>query len=49
LRNKIETASCFFLNVTGTLKIVDEYHQKYDAIDKLLDKTPPYLTLSMAI
>ena len=43
MRKKIETAPCFFLNVTGSLKILDEYHQKYDAIDKLLDKNPTIL------
>jgi IS5 family transposase len=43
LRKKIETAPCFFLNVSGSLKILDEYHQKYDAIDKVLDKNTTIL------
>lgn len=43
LRQKIEIAPCFFLNVTGSLKIVDEYHQKYNSIDNLLDKNPAIL------
>jgi len=43
LRKKIEIDPCFYLNVSGSLKIVDEYHQKYDAIDKLLDKNSAIL------
>ena len=43
MRKKIEIDPCFYLNVSGSLKIVDEYHQKYDAIDKLLDKNSAIL------
>ena len=43
MRKKIDIAPCFYLNVTGSLKIVDEYQQKYDAIDRLLDKNPGIL------
>jgi IS5 family transposase len=43
LRQKIETKPCFFLNVTGSLKIVDEYHRKYNSINDVLDKNPEIL------
>jgi hypothetical protein len=38
LRKKIETKPCFFLNISGSLKIIQEYHEKYDGIDSVLDK-----------
>jgi IS5 family transposase len=43
LRKRIETQPCFFLNVTGSLKIIQEYHRKYDGIDRLLDNNPAIL------
>lgn len=38
MRMKIDTAPCFYLNVSGSLKILSEYREKYDCIDSLLDK-----------
>jgi transposase, IS5 family len=38
LRKKIETNPCFYLTVTGSLKIIQEYHKKYDGIDGVLEK-----------
>ena len=43
LRKKIQTQACFYLNVSGSLKIIQEYHRKYDGIDKVLEKTPSIL------
>lgn len=43
LRQKFETAPCFFLNVSSSLKIIDDYHDKYNAMDIILDKIPDIL------
>ena len=37
MRQKIDCEPCFFLNVTGSLDVVEKYHRKFDAIDQLLD------------
>lgn len=37
LRQKIKFEQCFYLNITGSLKILDDYHGKYNSIDKVLD------------
>jgi IS5 family transposase len=36
LRKKIECQPCFFLNVDRSLKIIDEYQRKYNAVDRML-------------
>lgn len=43
LRKKIEINPCFSFNITGSLKIIQEYHGKYDGIDHTLDNIPEIL------
>jgi len=33
----VDTEPCFNLNVSGSLKILQVYHEKYDGIDRVLD------------
>ena len=43
MRKKIDTKPCFYLNVTGSLKIIREYHRKYVGVDGVLEKNPAIL------
>lgn len=43
LRKKIEINPCFPFIVSGSLKIIQEYHNKYDGIDRHLESIPEIL------
>lgn len=45
MRKIVQSAPCFFLNLTSDQKIISQYRDKYNSIDRQLDKNPAILNM----